>query len=564
MKLHTSSCCCISVFLLLYLSFSCDDHSIDMNKVLESCRTSVSQYPDSISRLLDSIYFNRNLSDKQLKKYLLIKIQAKDLLMENISQDTLIYSVKSYYLKSNDFESMALAAYYSGRVREENQQNKEAMSEYLEAEKYAGTINNDNLYGLIQNSIGSLLSKQSRNTEAAKRYLKSVGYFNNSGNKDNLLKTYSLLGDIYLLKPDTDSAIYFYQKGVQLSQLSNDSLNLAGFMQSTGLAYKQAGDFRKAINSFRNSCKFLTDYTAKSKLSLNLAGTLSAIHKQDSALYSIGKSLKYQQQTGDLSLLAEIYKTLSDIEAENSNHYQSLLFHQTYKEYLELLHNERNNGQLADLQARLSSEQACNRNHRSKLERQTIYLMISISLLITGAVIFYFYCKSVRQKKIIWEKEKSVYQAEARIYQLMKMSQDYTSKDESFRNILLRHFDILKKSALLEIYVKGDNPQDFRLIKVFNSIVYGQETLDWGLLYQAMNEVNNGFFDKLKTTYTNLDESEFRICCMTYARFSCPEIAIIMRLSSNTVQMKRSSIRKKIGAGAQENIHEYLDKQFLL
>ena len=557
------SCYFIVVVSFLFHLLSCSRQTNDINRMLDKSASLVDLYPDSISKLLDSLYFTDDLSKKQYNKYLLLKIQAKDRIYQDISQDTSIFEVKKYYIKNKDPEDLLWATYYCARVYQDNNEEKKALNEYLEAEKQAEQTTNYNLSGLIQNSIGVLLSKQSLNDEAIKRLLKSTDFFKKSSNCKYEIVSYGLIGDIYLGESRNDSAVYFYKKGYELAELTNDSLHLAGLLQSLGTAYKEAGEFQQAISYYRNSCKFLTDYSDKSRLYLNLAGIFYGMNKQDSALYSIGKSLKFQQETSNLLLLADIYKTLSDIEAEHSDYYRSLLFHQTYRHYLELVINESNNKQITELEKKYNQERNYSKQYRSTLETLKICLTVSISIIIIGVPVWFFYRKSVRYKKIVLEKEKSIHEAEAGIYRLMKMSQNYTSKDNSFRNILLHHFDILKKSALLEIYVKGDNPQDSRLIKVFNSIVYGQETLDWNLLYQAMNEVNNGFFDKLKTTYTNLNESEFRICCMTYAKFSCSEIAIIMRLSANTVQMKRSSIRKKIGAGAQENIPEYLDKQLL-
>lgn len=552
------------VILFLFQSLSCSHQTNDAHKILDKCESLVDLYPDSISKLLDTLYFLNNLSKSEQNKYLLIKVQAKDKLYQDISQDTSIFEVKKYYVKNKDFSSAVRAAYYCGRVKQERNEDKMALNEYFEAERYAEQTDNYNVCGLIQNSIAIILSEQPRKKdEAIKRLLKSTEFFRKSSDNKNEILAYGLIGDIYLTKSVDDSAVYFYQKGYKLAELTNDSLHLANFLQSLGRAYKKAGNFQQAIRYFRSSCKFLTDYSDKSRLYLNLAEIFYNMNKPDSALYSIEKSLKLQQETGNLNLLADIYKTLSNIEAENSNHYRSLFFHQTHREYLELVINERNNKQVSELEKKYNQERNCNKKYRSTLEELKIYLTVSISIIIIGLLGSFFYIKSVRHKKALLKNERSIHEAEARIYQLIKMSQNYNLKDNGFRNILLRHFEILKKAALLEIYVKGDNPQDSRLIKVFNGIVYGQETLNWDLLYQAMNEMNDGFFDKLKSSYPNLDESEFRICCMTYAKFSCPEIAIVMRLSANTVQMKRSAIRKKIGAGSQENIQEYLDKKLL-
>lgn len=124
---------------------------------------------------------------------------------------------------------------------------------------------------------------------------------------------------------------------------------------------------------------------------------------------------------------------------------------------------------------------------------------------------------------------------------------------------MLQHFDILSKAATLEKYKIGNSQQDSRLINKFNEIVYGQTSLNWDKLYDTMNEIHDRLFDRLKLKYPTLDDNEFRICCLTYAGFNCTETGIIVGFSTNTVQMKRASIRKKLGIETAGNIQEFLD-----
>lgn len=127
---------------------------------------------------------------------------------------------------------------------------------------------------------------------------------------------------------------------------------------------------------------------------------------------------------------------------------------------------------------------------------------------------------------------------------------------------MLRHFDILRKSASLELYAKeGVNKKNEFWLKKINEIIYGQEILNWDVLYDLMNKLYNDFFIKLKTAYPELGDTEFRIICLTYAKFSSEEIAIILRLSINTVNTKRSAIRKKLGMEAFGNLCEFLDER---
>ena len=96
------------------------------------------------------------------------------------------------------------------------------------------------------------------------------------------------------------------------------------------------------------------------------------------------------------------------------------------------------------------------------------------------------------------------------------------------------------------------------LIRKFNEVVYGQKELDWEVLYQKLNQISNGFFGQFKNQFPQLDESEFRICCLLYVDFNNTEIAIILNYSTNTVQTKKSLIRKKLNIKTYGNIHHFM------
>ena len=187
-----------------------------------------------------------------------------------------------------------------------------------------------------------------------------------------------------------------------------------------------------------------------------------------------------------------------------------------------------------------------------------MYISFSILLLIISLLALFFYKKSADSKKLALERENHIIETEKIIHQLIEMSSSYNSKENPVKNLLLYHFNILKRAALLKQYVKKDDKHSYFLYTQFNEVVYGQKSLNWDMLYQDMNEIHNGLVSRLKERYPELTETEFRICCLTYSDFSCSEIGIIMDLSQNTVQMKRSTIRKKLGIESKVNMQTCL------
>lgn len=51
----------------------------------------------------------------------------------------------------------------------------------------------------------------------------------------------------------------------------------------------------------------------------------------------------------------------------------------------------------------------------------------------------------------------------------------------------------------------------------------------------------------IKHHFPQLNETEYRICLLSYAEMSIKEIAVILQISPNTVQTYRTKLRKKLG-----------------
>ena len=75
--------------------------------------------------------------------------------------------------------------------------------------------------------------------------------------------------------------------------------------------------------------------------------------------------------------------------------------------------------------------------------------------------------------------------------------------------------------------------------------MYGQDALDWNKLYAAMNTLKNGYYDKVKASFPQWNETEFRVYCLTNEnQFRDKEIAVILNKSVLMIRKIRSKIRK--------------------
>jgi tetratricopeptide (TPR) repeat protein len=539
----------------LLLTISCARYSPVADRILKKAEALVEQYPDSALVLLDSVRDLLNPGDAGYYSYLLLQVQAKDKSYRNITSDTLIFDVKNYYLKNKDLNKVALSSYYCGRVLLEQKKYEQAMAAFLDAENYSGQGRDDNLKGLIQSSIGEVYYKQFLQNKAITRFKQAIEYFHQAKNHKNEIITFNLTGNCFLIQGKHDSAFIYYRKGLALADQQGIAGEQAGFRQNLGVAYRKIGNLRQAKVLFNEALAFPVDSLEQSRLYYNLSQVFNEENQNDSARYYLNRALNALPVKKDVRLSSNIYKTWSEIEEKDKNYQQALKLHKQYSTYLATILDENKNSAVLEIQKKYDFQLIQNKNHRLQIERQRIFLTALLLVLSIFILYFFFYWLLMQRKRKLLE-------AEQRIYQLMELARNFDEKEISFRAVLLSHFNVLKKTALLEGYLKEDEKKKGgHLLRIFNEIVYGQENLDWDLVYQAINNLQNGFFDRLREIFPQLDEPEFRICCLAYAEFTNTEIGILLEYQTNTVKAKKSTIRKKIGIETSGNFHDFLDRK---
>jgi len=298
---------------------------------------------------------------------------------------------------------------------------------------------------------------------------------------------------------------------------------------------------------------FSNDSLTKAHLLYNMAYFYSHRNKNNFAISYLQKALNYIPKQNNHYLPANIYKTWATIKEKNHAYKAALPLYKLYCKQLNLILQKKQDKTIYNTPIKEN-----NRPFRDKTKFSTnkqfsvLFLFILLVSPLVGAICF-IYSKYKRNKNRLQEAEQKIYLIEKNAYCLKK-------EENPEHNIILRYFDILKKAALLKGQLKKEEIATGKnLLYKFNEIVYGEKQLDWDVLYQTLNKLYNNFFDQIRNKYPELNESEFRICCLLYAEFDNPEIAIILNYSINTIQTKKSSIRKKLGIKAFGNIRDFLE-----
>lgn len=535
----------LSCGLILYSCSSTPDY-------IQKAESLIEQYPDSALQVLDSIARPNLLSEKDGHNYNLLRIQAKDKLYQDITQDTVIFKTTAYYEGKGDILKIVRSKYYCGRLLHESGQKNKAIHAYLEAGKYAEKLLGNNvLKGVIHANIGYLLYSESSNKEALTHFRKAYVFFQKANDISRSIPIRIDIGNCYIMMDKTDSAYFYYNETLSLANASELPRIKLLALQSLGLVYQLQGDNDISINMYKQALP-LCDGIIEAQIYLSLTRVYSKIGRRDSANYYFSKAQSITDKSKDPYFDASLDEVSSELNEKTGNYKEALSDYKIYAEKSDLLSIEQEKKAILDIQNKYNFERI--RNQNNELYIKNIHslgwiLFLGIALLIIS---FIFYYHSQNRKRQLDE-------AENKILQLNNLALGYDEKRNSFRDILLHHFDILKKSAMLQNTLREDEiKQGKKILKKFNDIVYRQEELDWNMLYDTMNELHDGFLEELKRLVPDLDESEFRICCLIHSDFTNQEMTIIMKLSYDTISHKRTSIRRKMGMKEYKDISKKL------
>lgn len=558
------------ILTIMFCAYSCTrNHE---NEQLLQAKSIVETNPDSALALLKSIKHPENLDKTDFYLYHLLMTQAKYNSGVDISSDTIMKEVQSYFIEKKDIKYSALSGYYYAQVLKKRNALEEAIAACMDVEKYAEQTNDNYLKGSVQFLIGDLHIINFMDKEAIPYMKKAAQYFHEDKNTQKEMQALKDISVCYIVikaseiekgnKEDktheSDSALVYSDRAFNIASILNDSIQIADILLNKGTVYSMQGNNERAKEMFYQSQPF---FEACEEMDLiknyNLVALFYNEAEADSAIYYLNKSKeiadKIQLQdpyfyASQYSQLADFYKAKEDYKDELK--YRKLSI-STRDSIFETMHSEA----LLDIQEKYHYEVEKNANTRLRI--QTQYL--SIVLLISGLVIIIIF-SLVYYRRLKYKKDSL--EIRQKIYDLRQMADNYNEKIESTRNILLKRFETLKKSALLESYLHEDEKlQGQKLLQKFNEIVYQDSSFNWDILYSTINELNDGFFDNVKEKYPDLDDIEFKICCLIYIGFSNAEISIVLEKSVNTIVSKRTSIRKKLGMKEHANIIDFLGNQ---
>jgi tetratricopeptide (TPR) repeat protein len=538
--------------LAVCFAFSCTRQMKNAKEILNEAEYIIEQQPDSAFRLLNTIFFPEELSKTQYNRYVLLMMQAKDKSYRDITSDTLIFTVRNYYEVKNDFLNTAIAAYYCGRVLQEQDNETKAIEAYLQALEFADKTNDYNLKGLIHGNLAILDREHYSYPKAIEESKQAAEMFKKAHNYKNEISSIKKIGDCFLLEEQSDSAFYYYNESMKLADHYQISDLQSGVRNSMGVAYRQKENYGQAKMFFVEALSFPVDSVEQARILLNIAKVYSLENNIDSVELYLNQAKSFQIQ--DASLIRSLNFLLSEINEKNGRYQEALKYYKEYYNYTLRVFDSEKNNKLLEIQEKYDFEKLKNeKTQLTILYRKTEQFFILVLFLVCTFIII-VYRRFRRDKRILRE-------IQWKIAVLQKKADDFSFEKQAS----LQYYEAMKQAIRMENTTPEKDKKDKNgVVKKINNIIFGKDNLYWDKLYFVINYLSDGFYDKVRNRYPELNEKEFEVACLTCEPdFDDDEISLITGQKYNMVHRRRTDLRRKLGIENYGNIRDFLYKVIL-
>lgn len=188
-------------------------------------------------------------------------------------------------------------------------------------------------------------------------------------------------------------------------------------------------------------------------------------------------------------------------------------------------------------------------------QKTVVILVVSLIglLLLTGAGLI---IRHRRQHELENEERAEALQKMVDELKSVSVAQQPDDKTQSsLRRAMLQQLGIIKMVA------ETPTEQNREMLRKISSIESdtGGELVSWSNIFELINNLYSGFYDKLHSRYGEiLNPKEEQIIVLMMAGFSTKEISVITALTTSTIYVRKSSIRKKLGVPEKEDIVKFL------
>ena len=390
------------------------------------------------------------------------------------------------------------------------------------------------------------------------------------------------LGVFYNDIAEYDSARYYLYKALDmLGDRNNHIVMYCAIQDNLAQLSIHEGKYEPALNTFRyndslyferkNWEKFLTNKIRLMELMdrMDLPGLDGQINQVESFI----KQHEIDVVSKDV---LKFYKFAGKYFTSKHDFTSSARFHELYiekadsldrasSEQLHLLTTSLLNVQKASFQNELKAQQLqAEKTHLQLIStRRILFISMVSGAAIVLLLVLYF---RMRRQELNAQRKVAESALKQKAMEAKLMEQELVLKKRDLTNLVLHNTQVYdsnqKMIDRLHHIAKHKNEIETEVRSLLNELQSQNQVSERSIgLQERIEEVNEAFYDRLKTKFPNLTKAETELCGFIRINLSSKDISILKNVEASSVKMGKNRLRKKLGVSPEEDLYELI-RQF--
>lgn len=419
----------------------------------------------------------------------------------------------------------------------------------------------DYKYASIHFDIGLLYRYKNQTNKEIEFYKKGAKLVR--GKDEKLIgKSYLHFGNYYTRNRKLDSSIYYYNKALNLFKKINNEKRINNVYNNIANTYYKKGDYKKVINIRNLVLKYAKANQNQMLLTVNyhnIAAAYSKIKKNNLANTYLDSAIFIAKKENFKRRIAKSYNSKSKLNFSGLQNYKEAYeSHKLYKIYSDSIFKSQLTNRINELEINKNLQL----ENQKQIYQKKLYLSIfSILFLLCLLIIFLIHKNSVDKSNHIKKKlntEKTQKQVLSKKFKTSETEIKKLVADNSMRSEFLKQFlkQLKANKKTAESFEAKNYIKD--LIFKIQQQISTEEKLT--LLKEKINQINDGFDNKLIANYNKLSKTEREVCSLLRLNLSIKEIAAIRNSNPNAIKAIRYRIRKKMNIPKDQKLEVFIQK----
>ncbi len=529
--------------LLLFIT-ACHHTTPEQKKILAQADSIISEHPDSVLHLLRNISSYRQLATPDRALYALLMTQALNKCDSMVASDTLIRIATDYYDKKEPVHA-GYAWFYKGRCANNQGDAKGYVDAILKAQEYATQSKDSKLQGFIYGDKAKLHQQQNQLNDALHCYELAYSCFKKAGDTRNASVCMLEIGYSLYRNKDFHAALKYYAKAIEENP-NMEPILLTSFRRQQCLAFYNLKDYTNAIKFARLSLMNADTYDYAKFI--NMAVIFEKLNNMDSAAFYLRKCIDPRE------MAPEYYTVWLNISTKQKNYKAVSYYAERALIAKDSLFQHSLSESFAGLEKKYRYENVSSQNKSLIIKNQhnnIIILLLLFGISLGGVTFTIFRNKRnkqlLRQQRHLTENERDLLKAaEEKSFLLQKQISTQQNALQTLSKL---------KSALTD-------QSDYKRNHKHTTLQQEQAAIDQ-IVQQVIENVDQlypNFSKRLSNAYPDLLENEILICCFLLAGFDNVTIYTTLNLQPASYNVKRTTLRKKLGLQHERNLTDFLAK----